>query len=58
MSVTVSYQIYVGTAAPKYNVFRIFKQISPGTALATDMVAAKLLSTYRLHYSSLLTEEC
>jgi hypothetical protein len=56
LSVTVSYLEYAGTAAQKYEVFCVFRQISSVTALATDIVTAKLILNYRLHYPLLLMD--
>jgi hypothetical protein len=42
LSVTISHLAYFGTAAPKYRVFYVFKQIFSLKALTTDAMTAKL----------------
>jgi hypothetical protein len=44
LSVTISHLEYFGTAAPKYGVFCVFKQVSSLRALTTDAATAKLLA--------------
>jgi hypothetical protein len=51
-SVTISYLPYFGTEAPKYGAYCVFRYISSVTPLATDVVIAKLLLEYQLHYTT------